>query len=174
MSLVPLPPNYTYACALPTGSNVSANLGGGVSATFTNVSTPGTISVTIAPTVMQQTPANCRLLGSGSYFAVSTTASYTGDVSLTFPYEPTDLTGPASNLRLLHRGSVWTNITTAVDTDEDTVTGRTSSFSDFEIVGSQSATPTPASSDWTLAVALVLGLALAARALNAVAKARKA
>jgi hypothetical protein len=167
MSLVQLPIGYQFHAAVPPGPNVNVNIGGGMSAVFSQVSAPGTITVTItSPTY--GVPASCRLLTSASYFAVSTTASYTGNVDLTFPWEPTDLTGPSSNLQLLHHGGGgWSNTTTSVDDTGDTITGRTGSFSDFEIVEqSPSSSPVPASSGWTLALVGLLGLAFAAKRLR--------
>jgi len=67
------------------------------------------------------------------------------------------------DLKLLHYvNGGWQDVTTSVDTTNHTVTGVTTSFSPFGVyLPSGSATNTPASSVWSLALMALLGLGLA-------------
>ncbi len=101
----------------------------------------------------------------GTYYDISTTAEYTGDVDVTLSYDDTGMTQAAEmSLRLYHwENGGWHDITISRDTVANTVTGRTSGFSDFVIMGPLAEEPdvvsTPASSTWSLALLGILSLA---------------
>jgi beta propeller repeat protein len=104
-------------------------------------------------------PDGFKIVGD-SYWDISTSAGYTGEVLVTIPYDPAGVGGRPENLKLYHwKDNGWENATVSVDTVAHTITGRVSSFSDFVVVEPEAAPPvvsTPASSEWSLAL---LGLA---------------
>lgn len=113
------------------------------------------------------TPPAGRTLVSGTCFDVSTNVSFTGNVTVTVPYDPADLQGSgASTLRLYHySGGAWRDITTSVDTVNHTVSGDTDSFSPFAIFegagsGGGPVSSVPASSEWSLALLALGGVGL--------------
>ncbi len=82
-----------------------------------------------------QAPSGFRVLR-GDYYDISTTAVFTGFVTVTIPYNESDLEGVnESNLKLFHwKNNGWDEITVSVDTVKNTITGRTDSFSPFAVM----------------------------------------
>ena len=132
------------------------------------------VSVTfgaVAPASQRPAPANMRLL-SASYFDLSA-SRYSGSINVALSYDPADVTGDPSQLRLLHySGGSWHDITTSVDTANHIVHGTTGSFSDFTIGEPTGPTPptpvtsTPASSDWSVGLLAIAGMGLAGWAIK--------
>jgi len=76
-------------------------------------------------------PSDHKLLG--TYYQLTTTASYTGTITITISYDPTQVHSP-NQLKLWHfDGTTWQDITTAVDSVNHTITGVTTSLSPFAI-----------------------------------------
>jgi len=89
----------------PSGSNVSVQ-SGGTTLTFSNVTSAGTTSVTpIDPATVGQVPGGFAISGSVSY-SISTTATFSGPVTLAFkvpgPISQTDF----NNLSILHNDPI--------------------------------------------------------------------
>lgn len=105
--------------------------------------------------------AGFRILRNG-YYDITTTASFTGFVTITIPYDESDLSGVnESNLKLMHwKNNGWEDITVSVDTVNNTITGRTDSFSPFAVMAptAGASVSTPASSSWSLALVGVVGI----------------
>ncbi|MDI6831372.1 MAG: IPT/TIG domain-containing protein, partial [Actinomycetota bacterium] len=114
----------------PAGSDVEVDLGGGVEAAFSGVSGGGNTTATPQP---DPSVANYHILG-GSCYDITTTATYTGTILVTLPYDEAALTVPEKSLRILHReGGEWVDVTRSVDTAQDRITGEVTSLSPFAI-----------------------------------------
>ncbi len=121
----------------PAGANVTvsptdATTGTSpVSLTFSDVTAAGTTSLTIAsggPTL----PSGFGLGNPPVYYDISTTAVFSGSVTVCINTAGISFPGP-QNLRLFHfAGSTWTDITTSVT--GTTVCGTTTSLSPFAVV----------------------------------------
>ncbi|MBA4370975.1 MAG: hypothetical protein C0418_05280 [Coriobacteriaceae bacterium] len=118
---------------VPTGTDVVVTTPEGVTFEFDEVTSAGT--VTVAHTGSgPQLPGNFRL-ARGAYYDISVSASFSGFVTITLPYDENAIVGKEKNLKLFHRTSAgrWEDITVSVDTAANTITGRTSSFSPFGV-----------------------------------------
>ena len=114
-----------------SGSGVTVNLPG-VQLEFSNVTKDGTTTASIDTNAPYNEPANFKFRG--AYIDVQTTASYTGDITITVSYDPSQVTGNPHNLKLMHwNGQRWENITVSVDTVNRTITGVTKSLSPFGV-----------------------------------------
>jgi hypothetical protein len=135
----------------PPGTNVTvATTSGGTTAaaTFSNVTTPG--NTTIVPSVACASgPANFSVGtagGAGTCVDVSTTAVFAGMITITVSFNPANYTNLAA-VQLLHLvNGVWTNVTTSVNTTNDTVTGVVTSLSPFGVFQGLPALSLPATS----------------------------
>jgi hypothetical protein len=77
--------------------------------------------------------ANFHILG-GSCCDITTTATFTGTILVTLPYDEASLPVPESSLRMLHKeGGEWVDVTRSVDTDANRVTGEVDSLSPFAL-----------------------------------------
>jgi hypothetical protein len=86
----------------------------------------------------QALPSGFTLGDPPVYFEITTTATFTGPVTVCFSYAGVTFAGGAP--RLLHYDDAldtWVDITTSVDAATTTVCGLTSSFSPFAIAASQ-------------------------------------
>ncbi|NPV60202.1 MAG: hypothetical protein HPY75_11160, partial [Actinobacteria bacterium] len=114
----------------PQGTDVEVDLGGGVEVGFESVSGGGETTATPLP---DPSVANFHILG-GSCYDITTTATFTGTILVTLPYDEGALTVPESSLRLLHlEGGSWVDVTSSQDTDANTITGEVDSLSPFAI-----------------------------------------
>ena len=116
----------------PEGEGVEVSLGGGVTVTFTNVTASGTTTVTTSPSGPPLPPGFEPL---GNYYYISTTATFTGPVTVCIVYDDSSLS-PAleSRLRLLHyEGSTWVDVTTSLNTFTNRLCGQVTSFSPFAV-----------------------------------------
>jgi len=116
----------------PVGSNVPVSLPCGT-VTFNTVTATGTTTTTTS----QGNPGGGIPSGfrvRGLFIDISTTASYTGPITLGISYDPS--TPNPQNLKLFHsEGGHWVDVTTSVDTVNHIVYGEVSSFSWFFIGG---------------------------------------
>ncbi len=114
---------------VPTGGNVSASQNS-VTVTFSTVTSAGWLDVTTS-TTPPGSQSGFQL--NGVYYDVSTTAGYSGAITITLPYDPATVANTLA-LRLYHYDtglSTWIDVTTGVDTVAHTVTGVVTSFSWF-------------------------------------------
>jgi hypothetical protein len=125
-------------------------------------------STAVVPPSRHSAPPLFSLLP-GAYFDISTATQFAGTVVVTVPYNPSEVTGNPAGLRLFHwRNGAWQNITSHVNTANNTVSGVTDSFSEYAIGeatedesgGIGSTTSSPASSDWSLALLGFVGAGL--------------
>lgn len=127
--------------ATPPGSNVivqpldeTTGQPSPVSLDFSNVTTAGTTTLT-SGTVGQgggpPAPGGFRLGNPPTYYDVHTTATFDGSVELCFDYSGASY-GNENNLKLLHyENSVWTDVTTSLDTAANIICGSVTSLSPF-------------------------------------------
>ncbi len=165
LQTAPIPSGYTTAASVSVGENVTVDLGRGISLKFQSVTSPGSVTVTyVSP--RYEDPSGYAAIPGGCY-EISTTAGFSGTVDVTLPYEEGNLRGNEQGLKLFHRGNGWQDVTLSVNADDDTITGRTSSFSDFEIAEpAGSSVSVPASSAWALLMLTLIGLTAARRRLS--------
>ena len=121
----------------PAGQAVPVTPVDGVTIAFDNVATAGTTSVGIGLEVCDVPPpsTNFRLGQPAVYYDISTTATYTGGVSICLDYSNVKFT-VEWGLGLFHyEDGVWRNVTTSVDTTNNIVCGVATSLSPFAILG---------------------------------------
>jgi hypothetical protein len=122
----------TYAILSNTqqGSNITVNPGSSTQVTFSNVTASGTTSV--AAESCAGPPSGFKF--AGSCFDLTTTATYTGTITVVIPYNESAIQGSENSLRLFHwESGVWKDVTTSVDTSTNTITGQVTSLSPFGI-----------------------------------------
>lgn len=122
----------------PVGTNIGVPLNGGatapggVSVTFSSVSTGGNTTLTTSGTGAPP-PAGFKLGNPPTYYDLSTTAVFSGLVTVCINYGGTTF-GNASKLRLFHfANGAWVNVTTSNDTIDMIICGNVTSFSAFAI-----------------------------------------
>lgn len=122
--------------ATPTGTNVSSNLQGGtaspggVSVTFSNVTTAGTTTLTTT-TTGPVPPDGFKLGNPPVTYDISTTAVFSGSITICFNY--TGITFNNSPKLFHYQGGSWVNVTTSVNTTTHVVCGSVTSLSPFGI-----------------------------------------
>ena len=126
--------SITYASGSTSGgSNITVNLGNGVGVTYDNVSGSCTTSLIVRTTPDHNPPTNFHFIN-GGYYDVSTNCTYSGNITVTFPYNESNVVGPESNLKLIHwESGAWRDVTLTVNTVNNTITGTVSSLSPFSI-----------------------------------------
>jgi hypothetical protein len=118
--------------SIPAGThnNYTANLGDGVSVNFPQITGPCNVSKTVTGTP-GIAPSGFRFVGT-IYDISHTGCPVSGPITVTIPYNESLIPGPESNLRLFHwYGSAWDDITTSVNTANNTISGTTMSLSPF-------------------------------------------
>jgi hypothetical protein len=117
-----------------TGTNVAVVPDPQVKLTFSDVVSSGTVTAALTLPGGMPPPVNFSLLGGTSSYDITTNAVFNGNVEVCITYNPAQITIPEQDLQLFHySGSVWTNITSFVDTVNNMVCGQTSSFSIFAV-----------------------------------------
>jgi hypothetical protein len=120
----------------PIGGGVIAEPKPGVSITFPDVTTGGVTTVTESPTPPGSDKTGFKFLG--TYYDITTTAAYTGTLTVCLSYDPTDKSqGWEKNLKIFHwTGTGWDDITMHPeypDTVTHIICGTTDSLSPFGI-----------------------------------------
>jgi protocatechuate 3,4-dioxygenase beta subunit len=122
--------------AVQYGDNVAAAPTTEVALSFTSVtSAEATVTATAVTTLASPAPSNFRMLNGASY-DISTTAAFTGPITVCINYDPATISNPTNeqNLKLFHfNGAAWQDITTSVDTAAKKICGATASLSPFAI-----------------------------------------
>jgi hypothetical protein len=115
----------------PTGARVLIQPTTNVSLTFDDVTSTGTTAVTQA-SVGPSPPSGFSLGIPATYYDITTTASFSGSVTVCLSYRA--VTFPLGAPQLLHyENGAWTNVTTSVDTANQIVCGSVTSFSPFAV-----------------------------------------
>lgn len=130
----------TVTVATPTGSDISVPVGGGLSSpgglelSFPSFSGSGTTTVTES-TTGPPTPSGLQLIGTGVFYNIETSATFSGLVTVCIAYDETQVSGPESDLKLMHGdGNVFTDITSSRDPVNIIICGETASLSPFAIM----------------------------------------
>ncbi len=125
--------SVAYPVSTPGGYNVIVNFPNGVSVTYGNVASACTTTLTEITTPTHNPPPNFNFIRDG-YFDISTDCSYTGPVTVAFPYDESQISGQEKNLKLFHwKNNGWKNVTVSVRIANNTITGRVTSLSPFGI-----------------------------------------
>ncbi len=127
-------PQRTQPAPYPVDMVIPGSL---VALHFDGVSSEG-VTTAIPHSSGNPPPPNLEILG-GACYNITTTAVFSGDVYVTIPYDDTGLTlEQEQDLTLQHsNGSGWDDITVQpVDTTNNRITGKTTSFSDFAVMAS--------------------------------------
>ncbi len=119
---------------IPPGEVIDIVTDTSITITFDKVTTPGT--VTVKPGDDSSAPSTGEFwLVRGAHWVIETSADFEGWVYITFPFDPDELKGQEKNLKLKHwKNNGWEDITWSIDYENNTITGRTSSFSPFAVV----------------------------------------
>ncbi|MFT5232298.1 MAG: hypothetical protein ACI9UK_000013 [Candidatus Krumholzibacteriia bacterium] len=124
----------------PAGSNIEVNMGiiGNEAAlTFDDVTTSGSTTASMGASG-PGAPAGFIFGDPIEYWEIATTATFTGDIEVCLPYDPSNFIGDESELVLLHWDNTldppaWVDITTNIDTRGNEVCGTTSHLSPFVV-----------------------------------------
>lgn len=127
------PPNNT-----PTGSGIGVGLdggsavAGGATLSFSSVTQAGNTTETVSGTGAPP-PAGFKLGTPPTYFDLSTTASYSGPITVCINYGGISF-GNQSKLRLFHfENGGWVNVTTTLNTSTMMICGGVTSLSPFGV-----------------------------------------
>ena len=117
----------------PAGSSVQV-ISSNTTLTFSNITQEGQTTIT-ASSGGQPPPTGFKLGNPATYYSISTTATFTGNVEICINWTQGQFNNE-NNLKLFHNdGTNWVNITESgyPDTVNNTICGLTTSFSDFGI-----------------------------------------
>lgn len=113
-----------------------------VSVAFDNIDAAGHTILTMSDSGPNP-PAGLQLGNPGTYFDISTTASFSGGVDVSIDYSAFAFTVPPEELRLFHyEADQWRDCTTSVDEINRVIRGRVYSLSPFVIL-EPAAVPAP-------------------------------
>lgn len=123
--IIIVPPNT------PPGSNVVVTPEPGVSLEFTNVTEGG--YTTSTSSTENPAPSDPPFEVAGVYYDISTTATFTGTITVCIEYDDTGMTFLEElALRFWHlEGGVWVNVTSSLDTTNNNICGNVTSLSWF-------------------------------------------
>jgi len=123
-----------------SGSSVTVEVSG-ATLTFSEIASPGNTVITSTPNAPAPLPGTLGLLG--TYYDIATTATFSGAITVSFPYDDAGLT-PAQEqglkLQQYDNGN-WVDITTSVDTANNIITGSAPHLSYFAITKLLDITP---------------------------------
>jgi uncharacterized repeat protein (TIGR01451 family) len=124
---------FNTAVNTPLGENVQVTPTSGVSATFSTVTIGGNTASTTS-TSGPPPPTGYEIIGIASqpvYYDITTTAAYSGPITICIGYDETQVAGPEADLRLMQKVDGWVDVTTSVDTVNNRIYGTTTSLSIF-------------------------------------------
>jgi hypothetical protein len=101
---------------------------------FTNVTGGGTTSVTVPPTAPAPAPDGFQFGNPPMYMDIHTTATFTGTVTLCFGWAEGQFADESAVSLWHYEGGLWKNITSLLDTTNNTVCGTTTSLSPFALM----------------------------------------
>lgn len=148
------------------GNASTTQLDHGVSLKFTSVGKIG-IARAQALTPRQLAPVGAKYVAAG-YYDITNTSNYTGGVLVTLPYDSAAVADPSKLVIGHYTGGRWEILTTSVDTTAHTVTGTSTSFSDYAVLETgiaanetpASPTSVPASSPRSIALMIVVAFGI--------------
>jgi hypothetical protein len=135
-----LTPASSFTGATPVGSNVVVPLASNVTLTFQNVTGAGQTSLTmqtggpIPPDGLKLVPTTPKL-----YYILSSTATFTGTITVCVTYNPATVTKPENTLKMMHYDTAfippkWVAVTTTRDTAANIICGKITHFSEFALM----------------------------------------
>ncbi len=113
------------------GANVAAQLTSKAAVRFSGVTEPGTTAVT-QTSVGPPAPTGFTLGSPATYIELSTTATYSGSITVCFNYAGITFPGGVPQLFHYENGN-WVDVTSSVDTVNQVVCGSVTSFSPFAL-----------------------------------------
>jgi hypothetical protein len=113
-----------YVTPSVTGGFVDASI------SFAQVRTAGTTSLQV--TTSGPDPVGFNLGAGGFFYNISTTATYSGSISLCFRFNPAAYSDPSA-LRLYHYAGGWQDITSELDLQAFRICGSSTSLSSFAL-----------------------------------------
>jgi LPXTG-motif cell wall-anchored protein len=117
----------------PSGANVTVTFSNGATITYDNIASNCSTNLRAVTTPDHNPPSKFRFI-SGGYFDIATNCSYSGNITIKLPYDPTDVQGGENNLKLFHwKNNGWQDCTVSLNTASNTITGRVTSLSPFGI-----------------------------------------
>lgn len=124
--------NFTVINTL-SGSDVTVNFPNGSSVTYDNVTSECDTDLTLVSNPTLNPPPNFRFIR-GSYYDISTSCSYSGNITVVLPYDENEISGQEQHLKLFHwLNPGWEDCTVSVDTVNNTITGQVTTLSPFGI-----------------------------------------
>jgi hypothetical protein len=135
-----LTPAGSFTGNTPPGDTVSTSPSPIVQLTFQHVTSGGQTQLTTQ--TGGTTPPNGLKVAPGSpplYYVLSSTATFTGTVTICITYDPDFLTGQEKNFKLMHYDTAlippaWKQITTSRDTAANEICGTVTHFSEFALM----------------------------------------
>ena len=135
-----LTPSGSFQQQTPAGSNVQVALASNVNLTFQNVTSGGTSQLSLqtggpAPPVgLKLVPTSPKL-----FYELSTTATFTGTVTVCITYDPATVKQSEANLKLMHYDTAlqpptWVQVTASRDTAANQLCGTVTHFSSFALM----------------------------------------
>jgi FlgD Ig-like domain len=105
-----------------------------ITVTFSDVTAPGLTSL-VTSSSGPPVPGSF-MLGDGTYYDLSTTATTSGNITVCIAYDPNTLQVPENTLQMLHwdttqNPAAWVDITTSLDTNNHVICGTTDHLSPF-------------------------------------------
>jgi hypothetical protein len=118
------------------GTNVEVDLSPDIEITFDEINPDGAgtteFSINTCNPEEDPNPEGAIILGN-TYYCITTTADYSGNIEICITYDESQLTGPEGTLRLFHwDGIQWVQLTnTAIDMENNKICATTTSLSPF-------------------------------------------
>ncbi len=123
-----------FGVPVAPGDTTVALPGTPVTLGFSEVTTAGHTMLTQSPTG-PGVPTKFRLGIPPRYYDITTTATWSGQISVCIDYSGMSFTGSPESLHLLHyEGGEWVDCTTSVDTGAQVICGAVDSLSPFVVV----------------------------------------
>jgi len=108
-----------------------------VTITFSNVTESGYTHLETSSTPGHDAPPTFKFGTPPTYYGITTSATYAGDITVCISFDPSTFTGPVSRLRLLHyENGKWVDCTEIVDVESGMICGIVPSLSPFAVVES--------------------------------------
>jgi hypothetical protein len=119
----------------PAGTNVLVSLSSETDVTYDQVVSSGQTSLQVMATGPNP-PAGFVTVPSSAYYELETTAGYEGDIEIAIGYDPQDVQGSETALRLFHYDDSlvpprWVDVTSGLATGPNVIRGITQSLSTF-------------------------------------------
>jgi len=119
----------------PPGKNVQVTPTPEVNVTFSTVTVGGNTTATTS-TAGPAPPTGYTIVGTAGqpiYYDITTTATYSGTITICVSYDETQVAGSEADLKLMQKVDGWNDITTSVDTVNNKIYGTTTSLSIFTV-----------------------------------------